>query len=63
MVLSEELQFLKEHPKLAGAALGVTGSVILAPVVVVVILNAAGFASGGVVAGKRVFCSSREIQC
>ena len=92
-LLSTELPFYKKHPKLTGAALGVTGSVVLALVVAVGVLVgcvvlatvaavgalagsvvlatvaavgvliATVFASGGVVIGKRVFCSSREIRC
>jgi hypothetical protein len=36
---------------------------MLAPVAAVGVLSVAGFASGGIVAGKQDFYSSREIRC
>ena len=45
------------------AIIALAGSVVSATVAAVGVLISSVFASGGVVAGKRVFCSSREIRC
>ena len=45
------------------AVVTLAGSVVSATVAAISVLIATVFASGGVVAGKRVFCSSREIRC
>ena len=47
-----DLPFYKQHPKLTGGALCVTGAVILAPVTAAGVLGAAGFTSAGVAAGN-----------
>jgi len=48
----ESLPFYKKYPKLTGAALGITGTVLLAPVALVGALTAVGFTSAGVAAGS-----------
>jgi len=48
----DELPFYKKHPKYTGAALGITGTVLLAPVAIVGALAAVGFTSAGVAAGS-----------
>ncbi|KAF9645331.1 hypothetical protein BDM02DRAFT_3120353 [Thelephora ganbajun] len=48
----EQLPFYKKHPKRTAAALGVTGSVLLAPIPVVGALTAVGFTSTGIAAGS-----------
>jgi len=48
------LPFYKKHPKLTGAALGITGTVLLAPIAVVGVLGAVGFTSAGVAAGNSI---------
>ena len=50
-----ELPFYKRYPKLTGAALGATGTVLLAPVAIVGGLTAVGFTSAGVAAGSLFF--------
>ena len=55
-LLSTELPFYKKHPKLTGAALGVTGSVVLALVAAISVL--AGFVVAvGVLAGSVVLAT------
>lgn len=49
-----ELPFYQKHPKRTGAALGIAGGVMLAPVAGVGALVAAGFGTAGVAAGKLV---------
>ena len=51
-----ELPFYKRHPKRTGAALGIAGGILLAPVAAVGALTAFGFTSAGVAAGNVVFC-------
>ena len=51
----KELPFYKKHPKRTGAALGLAGGVILAPVAGVGALTTVGFTPAGVAAGNVVF--------
>ena len=53
-VSSTDLPFYQRHPKYTGAALGVTGTVLLAPVAVVGFLSLVGFTSAGVAAGDLI---------
>lgn len=55
------LPFYKKHPKRTGAALGIAGGVLLAPVAVAGTLTVVGFTSGGVAAGNVVLYLSRGI--
>ena len=54
-----ELPFYKKHPTLTGAALGITGGVLLLPVAAVGVLSLVGFTSAGVAAGNSTFASAR----
>lgn len=58
-----ELPFYKRHPKRTGAALGIAGGVLLAPVAAVGALSALGFTSAGIAAGKVVLNPSERIGC
>ena len=58
-----ELPFYKKHPKYTGAALGVTGGILLAPVAAVGLLSFVGFTSGGVVAGNLIPPSTQGYPC
>jgi hypothetical protein len=49
------LHFYKKHPKRTGAALGIAGGILLAPVAAVTALGALGFTSAGIAAGNVVF--------
>jgi len=51
-VVSIDLPFYRRHPKYTGAALGVTGGVLLAPVAIAGFLSVVGFTSAGVAAGN-----------
>ena len=55
------LPFYRRYPKLTGAALGVTGGVILAPVAIAGALLTVGFTSAGVVAGDTLFSPSTKV--
>jgi len=59
--LLTDLPFYKKHPKLTGAALGITGTVLLAPIAVVGVLGAVGFTSAGVAAGNSILFPPKEI--
>jgi hypothetical protein len=61
VLLPTGLPFYKKYPKLTGAALGITGSVLLAPVAIVGVLGAVGFTSAGVAAGNSTPLSPKEI--
>ena len=56
-----ELPFYKKHPKRTGAALGIAGGVMLAPVAGIATLTPLGFASGGIAAGNAVFYPPERI--
>ena len=54
LVVPTELPFYKKHPKYIGAALGITGGLLLAPIAAVGALTALGFTSAGVAAGNSI---------
>ena len=57
-----ELPFYKKHPKFTGAALGITGGLLLAPVAAVGLLTALGFTSAGVAAGNSILFPPKELR-
>jgi len=58
----KELPFYKKHPKCTGAALGITGGLLLAPVAAVGVLTAAGSTSAGVAASNSILFPPTELQ-
>jgi len=62
-ISSTELPFYKKHPKYTGAALGVTGGILLAPVAAVGLLSIAGFTSAGVAAGNLTPSTTQGSPC
>ena len=62
LAFQTELPFYKKHPKYTSAALGIAGTVLLAPVAIVGVLGAVGFTAGGVAAGNLVVYLFEEIR-
>jgi hypothetical protein len=62
VLLPTDLPFYKKHPKLTGAALGITGTILLAPVAVFGALAAVGFTSAGIAAGILILFPPKEIR-